>query len=142
MLYDPTIPLLGIYLDNILIWKDTFTPVFIAALFTIAKTWKQPKCPLTEEQTKKICVCACIRWHTHTHTHTQRNTTLPWKEWNNAICNNMAGPGDYHTKAKSERERHTIYHLYVKSKIEHKWTNLWNKNRLTNIENRLVAAKA
>ena len=34
--------------------KDTCTPVFIAALFTIAKTWKQPKCPLTEEWIKKL----------------------------------------------------------------------------------------
>ena len=38
--YDPAIPLLGIYLDKTLIQKDTCTPTFIAALFTIAKTWK------------------------------------------------------------------------------------------------------
>ena len=41
--YDPAIPLLGIYLDKSIIPKDTCTPMFIAALFTIAKTWKQPK---------------------------------------------------------------------------------------------------
>ena len=46
--YDPAIPLLGIYLDKTFIEKDTCTPMFIAALFTIAKTWKQPKCPLTD----------------------------------------------------------------------------------------------
>ena len=34
--------------------KDTYTPVFITALYTIAKTWKQPKCPTTEEWLKKI----------------------------------------------------------------------------------------
>ena len=39
------IPLLGIYLDKTMIQKYTCTPVSIAALFTIAKTWKQPKCP-------------------------------------------------------------------------------------------------
>ena len=43
--YDPAIPLLGIYLDKTIIQKDTCIPMFIAALFTIAKTWKQPKCP-------------------------------------------------------------------------------------------------
>jgi len=42
---DPEIPLLGIYLDKTIIQKDTCTPVFIAELFTIAKSWKQPKCP-------------------------------------------------------------------------------------------------
>ena len=39
--------------------KDTCTPVFIAALFTIARTWKQPKCPLTDEWIKKM-------WYTYT----------------------------------------------------------------------------
>ena len=44
--YDPAIPLLGIYPEKMKTWKDTCTPMFIAALFTIAKTWKQPKYPL------------------------------------------------------------------------------------------------
>ena len=52
--YDPAIPLLGIYLDKTCIEKDTCTPVFIAALFTIAKTWKPPKYSLTDEWIKKM----------------------------------------------------------------------------------------
>ena len=47
--YDPAIPLLGIYPDKTIIQKDTCTPGFTAALFTIAKTWKPPKCPLRDE---------------------------------------------------------------------------------------------
>ena len=43
--YDPAIPLLGIYPDKIFIEKDTRTRTFTAALFTTAKSWKQPKCP-------------------------------------------------------------------------------------------------
>ena len=43
--YDPVIPLLGMYLEKNVIQKDTCTPLFIAVLFTIAKTRKQPKCP-------------------------------------------------------------------------------------------------
>ena len=46
--YDPAIPFLSIYLDKTIIRKDTCTPMFIAALFTIARTRKQPKCPSTE----------------------------------------------------------------------------------------------
>ena len=46
---DPAIPLLGIYPDKIKIQKDTCTPMYTAALFTIAKTWEQPKCPSTYE---------------------------------------------------------------------------------------------
>ena len=52
--YDAAISLLGIYLEKTLIQKDTYTPMFTAALFTIAKTWKQPKCPSTDEWIKKM----------------------------------------------------------------------------------------
>ena len=52
--YDPAIPFLGIYLEKTLIQKDTCTPMFVVTLFTIAKTWKQPKCPSTEEWIKKM----------------------------------------------------------------------------------------
>ena len=52
--YDTAILLLGIYADKTIIQKDTCTPMFIVVLFTVAKTWKQPKCPLTEEWIKKM----------------------------------------------------------------------------------------
>ena len=52
--YGPAIPLLGIYPGKTTIQKDTCTPIFIAALFTIAWSWKQTKCPLTDEWIKKM----------------------------------------------------------------------------------------
>ena len=58
--------------EKTIIEKDTCTPVFTAALFTIAKTWKQPRCPSTDEWTKKL-------WHIHTvecYSVIQRNTFL------------------------------------------------------------------
>ena len=51
--YDPTIPVLGIYPEKTIIKKDTCTPIVIETLFTIARTWKQPRCPLTDEWIKK-----------------------------------------------------------------------------------------
>ena len=51
--YDLSIPLLGIYLEKTVIQKDIYTQMFIAALFTIAETWKQLKCPSTDEGIKK-----------------------------------------------------------------------------------------
>ena len=57
--YDPAIPLLGIYPKETKIEKDTCIPLFTAALFTIARTWKQPRCPLTDEWIKKL-------WYIHT----------------------------------------------------------------------------
>ena len=53
--YDPAIPLLGIYPDKTIVQKNTHTCMFTAALFTIAKTRKQPKCPLTEGWIKMWC---------------------------------------------------------------------------------------
>ena len=52
--YDPAIPLLGKYPEKTLIRKDARTPVFTAALFTIAETWEQPKCPSTDEWIRKM----------------------------------------------------------------------------------------
>ena len=56
---DPATPLQGIYPEKTIIQRDTCTPMFIAALFTIARTWTQPKCPSTDEWIKKM-------WHIYT----------------------------------------------------------------------------
>ena len=52
--YDPAIPLLVVYPEETKIEKDTRIPLFIAALFTIARTWKQPRCPSPDEWIKKL----------------------------------------------------------------------------------------
>ena len=57
--YDPAIPLLGIYPEKTVIQKESCTTMFTAALFTISRTWKQPKCPSIDEWRKKM-------WHIYT----------------------------------------------------------------------------
>ena len=57
--YDLAIPLLGIHTKETRIERDTCTPVFMAALFTIARTWKQPRCPSPDEWIRKL-------WYTYT----------------------------------------------------------------------------
>ena len=57
--YDSAIPLLGIHPEETKILKDTCTPMFTAALLTIASTWKQPRCSSTDEWIKKL-------WYIHT----------------------------------------------------------------------------
>ena len=82
--YDPAIPLLGIYPEKTIIKKDARSPMFIAALFTIDKTWKQPKRPSTEEWIKKL-------WYIYTiYSHK--------KERNRAICKDGGRPRDCHIK--------------------------------------------
>ena len=63
--HDPVIPLLGIYLKkmNTLIGKDTCTPMFIAVLFAIARIWKQPKYPSSDEWTKKMWYIYIVEYY-------------------------------------------------------------------------------
>ena len=85
--YDPAMPFLGIDLDKTFLEKDTCTHRFISALFTIAKTWKQPKCPSTDEWIRKM-------WSIYTMGY----YSAIKKKRKNAICSNMDGPKDSHTK--------------------------------------------
>ena len=101
---DPAIPFLVIYpkKTKTLIQKDICTPVFIAALFTIAKTWKQSKYPLTNEYIKKV-------WYIHTMGY---YSAIKKKEWNFTICSNMDGFGRHYAKwNKSERERQILHDI-------------------------------
>ena len=84
--YDPAIPLLGIYPEKTNS-KRYMTPMFIAALFTIAKAWRQPKCPSTVEWIKKL-------WHIYIYNGIRSHQ----KQRNNAIFSNKTGPRDYYTK--------------------------------------------
>ena len=87
--YDPGITLLGIYPEKTILQKDTCTPMLIAALFTIARTWKQPKCPSMEEWIKKM-------WYIYIYMMEYYSAIK--KEQNNVICSNMDGPRDCHTE--------------------------------------------
>ena len=88
--YDPAIPLLGIYPDKALLKRDTCTRMFIAALFTIARTWKQPKCPSTDDWIRK-------RWYIYTmeyYSAIKKNDIMPfaatWMELENLILSEMS----------------------------------------------------
>ena len=69
--YDPAIPLLGIHTKETRTERDMWTPMFIAALFIIARTWKQPRCPSADEWMLYIYTCCC--------TYTQWSITQPLK---------------------------------------------------------------
>ena len=87
--------------------------MFTAALFTIAETWKQPKCPSTDEWIKKM-------WYIYTK---EYHSAIK-KEENNAVCSNMDGTRDSHTKSsRSEKERQIPYNI----------TYIWNPIYGTNV---------
>ena len=76
LLYDSSIALLGIYPREIksLSRRDICTPMFIAALFTIARTWKQPKCPSTEEWIKETWYRCTMEYSSAT----KKNEIMPF----------------------------------------------------------------
>ena len=63
LLYNLAIPLLGIHTKETRIKRDTCTPMFIATLFTMARTWKQPKCPLTDKWIRKLCYTYIMEYY-------------------------------------------------------------------------------
>ena len=109
--------------------KGVFS-VFTAALLIVVKTCKRCNCPSTDEWIKM--------WYIYTMGY---YSAIKKRKW----CH-LQQPGwtrDYRTKWNVIKRKTNIiwYHLYVQSKIWHKWTYLWNRSRPTDRESRLVAAK-
>ena len=76
--YDPAISLLGIYPEESKIEEDRCIPLFIAALFTIARTWKQPRRPLTDEWIKKLCYIYTMEYYSAIKRNTFESVLIRW----------------------------------------------------------------
>ena len=76
--YDPTIPLLGIYPEKKIIEKDTCIPIFIAALLTIGRTWKQCRCPSTDEWIKKLWYIYTMKYYSAIKRDTFESVLMRW----------------------------------------------------------------
>ena len=70
--YDPAIPLLGIHTEETRIERDTWTPMFIAALFIISRTWKQPRCPSADEWIRKLWYIYTMEYYSAIKKNTSR----------------------------------------------------------------------
>ena len=76
--YDPAIPLLGIYPEETKIEKDTCIPLFIAALITIARTWKQPRCPSTDEWIMKLRYIYTMEYYSALERNAFESVLMQW----------------------------------------------------------------
>ena len=76
--HHPAIPLLGIYPEETKIEKDTCIPLFIVALFTIGRTWKQPRCPSTEEWIKKLWYIYTMEYYSVIKRNTSESVLMRW----------------------------------------------------------------
>ena len=102
--YNLAIPLLGIHTEETRIERDTFSPVFTAALFTIARTWKQPSCPLADEWIRKL-------WYIHTMEHysaikknTFESVLIKWMKLESIIQSEVC--------QKEKHQYHILTHIY------------------------------
>ena len=76
--YDPAIPLLGIHTEETRIERDTGTPMFTAALFTIARTWKQPRCPLVDEWIRKLWYICTMEYYSAIKKNAFESVLMRW----------------------------------------------------------------
>ena len=86
--YGSAIPLLGIYPEKTIVQKYTCIPIFIAALFTKAKKWKQLKCPSTDEWIKKISHSHTMQYYS---TIKKKNKIMPFMEFSWATVGERSG---------------------------------------------------
>ena len=93
--YDPAIPLLGIHTEETRTERDTCTLMFIAALFTIARTWKQPKCPSADEWIRKLWYIYTMEYYSAIKMNVFESILMMWMKLESII-----------QSAVSQKEKH------------------------------------
>ena len=105
--YDPAIPLLGIYSEETKIEKDTCNPLFNAALFTIARTWKQPRCPSTDEWKKKLWYIYTMEYYSAIKRNTSESVLMRWMNLESIIQSEVS---------QKEEDKYRIQRMYTESR--------------------------
>ena len=102
--YDPAIPLLAIHTEETRRERDTCTPMFIAALFIIARTWKQPRCPLADEWIRKLWYIYTMQYYSAIKKNTFELVLMRWMKLEPIIQSEV-----------SQKEKHQssiLMHIY------------------------------
>ena len=102
--YDPTIPLLGIYPEETKIERDTCIPLFTATLFTKARKWKQPRCPLTNERIKKLWYIHTVEYYSAIKRNIFESILMRWMNQEPIIWSEVS--------QKEKDKYHTLTHIY------------------------------
>ena len=101
--YDPAVPLLGIYPEETKIERDTYIPLFIAALFTIARTWKQPRCPSTDDWVKKLWYIYTMEYYSAIKRNTFDSVLMRWMNLEHIIQSEVS---------QKEKDKYILMHIY------------------------------
>ena len=113
--------------------KDTCTPVFIAALFTIARTWKQPKCPSTEEWIKKLWYIYTMEYYSAIKRNKIGSFVGTWMDLESVIQSEVS--------QKEKNKYRILTHMCRIWKDWYRWSYLQSRNRDTGIENKHMDTK-
>ena len=103
--FDPTIPPLGINPEETITEKDACTLMFTAALFTIARTWKQPRCPLTDEWIKKLWCIHTMEYNSAIKRNTSESVLMRWIKLESIIQSEVS--------QKEKDKYHILTHIYI-----------------------------
>ena len=102
----PAVPLLGIHTEETRFERDTCTPVFIAALFTIARTWKQPRCPSVDEWIRKLWNIYTMEYYSAIKKNTFESVLMGWMKLEPIIQTEVS--------QKEKHQRGILMHIYGK----------------------------
>ena len=102
--YDSAIPLLGIHTEETRIERDMCTPMLIAALFIIAKTWKQPRCPSADEWIRKLWCLYTVDYYSAIKRNTFESVLMRWMKLEPIIQNEVS--------EKEKDKYHILMHIY------------------------------
>ena len=102
--HDPAIPLLGIHTKETRIERDTCAPMFIAALFTIARTWKQPRCPSVDEWLRKLRYIYTMEYYSAIKKNSFESVLMRWIKLEPIIQNEVS--------QKKKHQYSVLTHIY------------------------------
>ena len=94
---------MGIYPEKTIVEKDTCTPVFIVALFAIARTWKQPRCPSTDDWIKKLWYIYTTEYYSVINRNTFESVLMRWMNLESIIQSEVS---------QKEKKYHILTHVY------------------------------
>ena len=113
--------------EKTVVWKDTHTPMFLAALFTIARIWKEPKCSSKNHHKKDV-----VHIHNGTLLNHKKNKIMPsvarWMDLEIVILNEIS---------QTKKDKYGIAYMWnLKNKREYKWPYIQNRSRGMDVENK------
>ena len=129
--YDPAIPLLGIYPEETKIERDTCIPLFIAGLFSLARTCKQPRCPSTIEWIKKFWYIYTMEYYSAIKRDALESVLIRWMNLEPIIQSEVSQKekNEYHILTHTHTHTHIYIYIYIYNLERWCWWTYFQRNK-------------